>query len=81
MPAQIGRPTAKPPKGKHRRRMRDHWRHIKRFYGQRWQVETVNSMIKRLLDSALRARTYWSRCREMALRAIALNVMILAAAE
>jgi hypothetical protein len=25
-------------------------------YGQRWQVETVNSMLKRLLDSALRAR-------------------------
>jgi hypothetical protein len=27
-------------------------------YGQRWQVETVMSILKRLLDAALRARTY-----------------------
>ena len=46
-------------------------------YNQRWQVETVNSMIKRLLGSALRARTYWSQCREITLRAITLNVMII----
>ena len=49
----------------------------KKKYGQRWQVETVNSMIKRLLGSALRARNYWTQCREMTLRAIAINVMIL----
>lgn len=30
----------------------------KKKYGQRWQVETVNSMIKRRLGSALRARNY-----------------------
>jgi hypothetical protein len=81
IPAQIGRPTAKPPTGKHRRRMRSQWERIKQWYGQRWQVETVNSMIKRLLGSALRAVKYWSRCREMALRVLTLNVMILAAIE
>jgi hypothetical protein len=37
-------------------------------------------MLKRLLDSALTARSYWSQCREITLRAIALNVMILLAA-
>lgn len=78
IPPTIGRPTAKAPAGKYRRRMRTRWEQLKRWYGQRWQVETVNSMIKRLLGSALRARKYWSRCREMALRAITLNIMILA---
>jgi hypothetical protein len=46
-------------------------------YSQRWQAETVNSMLKRLLGAALRARTYWSQCRETVLRALTLNVMIL----
>jgi hypothetical protein len=45
-------------------------------YPQRWQIETVNSMIKRLLGSALRARSYWSQCREILLRTITHNVMI-----
>ena len=49
----------------------------KQKYGQRWQVETVNSMLKRLLDSALRAQKYWTQYREITLRAITLNVMIL----
>ena len=30
----------------------------KEIYGQRWQVETVFSMIKRNYGSALRARNY-----------------------
>ena len=46
-------------------------------YSQRWQAETVNSMLKRLMGSGLRARNYWSQCRETILRAISLNVMIL----
>jgi len=33
-------------------------------------------MIKRLQDSELRARTYWSQCRELVLRAITHNVMV-----
>lgn len=43
--------------------------------GQRWQVETVNRMIKRLLGSALRARLYWQHCREITLRALTFNAM------
>jgi hypothetical protein len=34
-------------------------------------------MLKRLMGSALRARQYWSQCRETILRAITHNVMIL----
>jgi hypothetical protein len=76
IPPKIGRPTAKPPTGYWRRKMRSHLKQSR--YGQRWQIETVNSMLKRLLGSALRARSYWSRCRELMLRAITLNAMILA---
>ncbi|MCD6174681.1 MAG: transposase [Planctomycetes bacterium] len=36
-------------------------------YGQRWQVETVFSIIKRNFGRALKARRYWSHCREMLL--------------
>jgi Transposase DDE domain len=75
IPPLIGRPTAKPPSGYWRRMMR---RILPRSrYGQRWQVETTNSMLKRLLGSALRARTYWSQCRETVLRGLTLNIMIL----
>jgi hypothetical protein len=34
-------------------------------------------MLKRHLGSALRARSYWSQGREIVLRALTLNVMIL----
>jgi hypothetical protein len=49
----------------------------KKTYGQRWQVETVFSMVKRLLDSALTARSYSSQNREAALRFLTHNLMIL----
>ena len=75
IPAKIGRPTRKKPSGYWRRRMASRL-HLSR-YGQRWQVETVNSMLKRLLGSALRARSYHSQCRELRLRALTLNVLIL----
>jgi hypothetical protein len=76
IPAKRGRPTEKPPTGRWRRRMKTRFGHYKSKYGQRWQVETVNSMIKRRLGSALRARKYQSQCRETVLRAITYNVMI-----
>ena len=75
IPPLIGRRTDKPPRGYWRRQMAQRL-HLTR-YGQRWQVETVNSMLKRLMGSALRARQYWSQCRETILRAITHNVMIL----
>ena len=75
IPATRGRPTKKLPKGYWRRLMTTRFNSEK--YGQRWQVETVNSMIKRMQGSALRARCYWSQCREIVLRTITHNIMIL----
>jgi len=75
IPATRGRPTKKRLKGYWRNQMRTRFNTQK--YGQRWQVETVNSMIKRSMDSALRARSYWSQSREIALRVLTHNVMIL----
>jgi len=76
IPATQGRPTDKPPVGRWRRVMKQRFARYKPAYGQRWQVETVNSMIKRRLGSALRARQYRTQCREIILRAITHNVMI-----
>ena len=59
--------------------MKEKWEDYKKPYGQRWQVETVNFMLKRLLGSALRAITHWSRNREMVVRLLTLNIMIIAA--
>jgi len=56
IPALIGRGTTKLPRGCWRRQMRGRL-HLTR-YSQRCQVETVHSMLKRLLGSALRARSY-----------------------
>lgn len=75
IPPLIGRPTKKLPSGYWRRQMKSRL-HTTR-YSSRWQVETVHSMSKRMLGSEMRARTYWSRCREMVLRALTLNIMIL----
>jgi hypothetical protein len=74
IPPLIGRKTNKLPKAKYRKLMAT--RFNKELYGQRWQVETVNSMIKRNLGSFLRARSYWSQCREIMLRLLTHNVMI-----
>jgi hypothetical protein len=75
IPARIGRPTGKKPAGYFRRLMTT--AHFNRkLYGQRWQGETVNSMLKRNLNSFLRAKTYWSQCRELCLKVFTHNVMI-----
>jgi len=75
IPAGIGRPTDKAPTGYYRRLMSQRL-HLT-SYGQRWQVETTVSMIKRRLGSAVNAKTYWSQCRALMLKAIAHNVLIL----
>ena len=49
----------------------------KEIYGQRWQVETVFSMIKRNQGEALRARTYWAQNREMMLKILTHNIAII----
>ncbi len=46
-------------------------------YGQRWQVETVNSMLKRLSGEVVNARTYWRRCRLLLLKTLTHNIRIL----
>lgn len=74
IPPTIGRQSAAMPRTKYRRLMRTNWPQV--LYGQRWQVETVMSMLKRNLGSALRARSYWSQCREIMLRLFTHNVMI-----
>ncbi len=53
----------------------------KNKYGQRWQVETVNSMIKRNLGSALRATTARRRSMELLLRVVTHNIMIVCEAK
>jgi len=80
IPATCGRPGANGPTGHYRRLMGRRFKRgpEKKFYGQRWQAETVNSMIKRNLGSACRARTPTGRKKDMLLRAITHNVMILA---
>jgi len=45
-------------------------------YGRRWQAETVFSMIKRRLGSALGARSYWPWVRALTLKAITHNILI-----
>jgi len=78
IPATCGRPGK--PKGYYRRLMRRRLPRNpdKKYYRQRWQVETVNSMIKRNLSSACRSRTAWGRKRDLLLRAITHNLMIVA---
>lgn len=75
IPPKAGRPTDKPPTGHWRRVMHDRI-HLT-SYGQRWQDETVFSMMKRRLGSALNARSYWSQCRALMLKALVHNIMIL----
>jgi hypothetical protein len=76
MPATIGRPSAKPPTGRYRRQMKQ--RLNKRYggYGQRWQVECTNSMIKRRLTTTVQARSYWGQCRELLLIVLTYQCML-----
>ena len=69
-----GRPTDKLPSGKYRRLMRL-YRDYR--YGQRWQAETVMSMIKRRLGAAVAGRTDASRARDTMLKVITHNLMLI----
>src|SRR5450432_1408532 len=76
IPAEHGRPFLDPtqlPRGRWRRLMK-RYRDLR--YGQRWQVETVVSMIKRRLGHALHARSENRRNSEMRLMVLTHNVMI-----
>jgi hypothetical protein len=82
IPPLSGRPTKKPPPPDQPLRLRMHRRFAGKLdrvaYGQRWQSETVNSMIKRNLGSALRARSTVHRRHELLLRVLTHNIMLLA---
>jgi hypothetical protein len=77
IPPQQGRPSiaGKLPKGRYRRLMKQ--RFNRKIYRRRSQVETVISMLKRNLGSWVRGLTYHSQCREMFLKALTHNIMIL----
>lgn len=82
IPPNAGRPTSQPASTRYRRLMQQRFgrKADQKCYGQRWQVETVNSMLKRNLGSALRARTARGRSKELLLRVVTHNLMILTAA-
>jgi len=83
IPAAIGRRPASD------ERIRTRWRRRMRRqlasrrsrrrcgYTQRWQAETVNSMIKRNLGSALRGKSNTSRMSDLRLKVLTHNLMIL----
>ena len=72
-PRLDGKP--RPVRGRYRKLMQQ--RFPKKTYGQRWQIETVFSMLKRNMGAALRARTYHSQNREIRLRVLTHNLAIL----
>ena len=76
IPPKIGRPTNKKLSGSHRALMKKKWKRYAKAYGQRWQVESVNSMMKRNLGDELMGRSEASRERELGLMAITHNLMI-----
>jgi len=80
IPATAGRPTSKPPRGHYRRQMKYHLDKNYGHYGQRWQVETAFSMLKRRLAISVNGHSYWSQCRDLLLLAITYNLMLLYAA-
>lgn len=75
----IGRPSKNPPSGYYRRLMSKRLKGSQRgkTYGQRAQAETVNSMLKRNLGDALRARSPKARRNEQLLRVLAHNIALL----
>ena len=81
IPPIRGRPPDdphQPPKGLFRAMMAEHWDDLEEMiYGQRWQVETTFSMVKRNLGSALTARGRHALDREIHLRLLTHNLMII----
>jgi hypothetical protein len=83
IPPRLGRPRKDggPPGGRWRRAMKRLLatpESRKRCgYTRRWQVETVNSMMKRNQGSALAGKTARSRRRDMLLRVLTHDVMVL----
>jgi transposase len=62
-------------RGEYRREM--HEAFDKKAYGQRWQIESAFSQCKRRLGSALSTRNPWAQRREVEMRILAHDLMIL----
>lgn len=78
IPPRHGRPSKRKdylPPTKYRREMKQNF--DARTYGQRWQIETVFSMIKRRLGCTIREKSYHAQNRAMRLLAFTHNCMIL----
>ena len=76
-PPLIGRKTNKPLKCRYRRLMKQLFKFKENIkYGQRWQVETIFSMIKRRLTTNTKARSFNSQSRELSLIALTYNIMV-----
>jgi hypothetical protein len=69
------RRSRKWPKSPYRRLMKEHF--PKNIYNQRWHVESAISQDKRILGSALRARSEQSRQRECLFRILTHDLMII----
>lgn len=78
IPPWAGRPTRKAPPTRFRGEMAELFagEATPEPYGQRWQAETVNSMMKRNYGSALRAATPERREREMMLKVLTHNLAL-----
>ena len=77
IPPKLGRPRQDGalPGGRYRRLMAQRFDQV--AYNQRSQVETAVSMIKRNLGHCVRGRTYWSQIRELNLKVLTHNIMII----
>ena len=75
IPARTPREGRRPPQTRYRREMHDHF--PKEAYGQRWQIESTYSQFKRVLGSTLSARTHQRRARQLMLRVITFNIMLI----
>jgi hypothetical protein len=75
----VGRPTSKLPTGRWRRHMAKRFKRKadQKLYAQRSQSETAHSMIKRNQGSALRSRTPERQKKEMMLKVLVHNIMLL----
>ena len=75
IPPNHGRPTTKLPTARYRRLMATKFQ--KEKYGQRWQVETAFSVIKRTQGECVQANKRWSQVRALYLKVLAHNLMLL----
>lgn len=70
--------TRKGPKSRYRKLMTKMFARQRKDYRQRWQVETVMSMLKRCFGAALSARKQHMQNSELYLKALLFNLSIIA---